>query len=323
MTSTTPSEPGRRRALTIIGVVAGVLILGLVALLTVDGLATTTTHRIDPVTAEAVVLDLTASGAVDVVGTDEDQVSVEVRVRDPLGLVSEDQRLEGERLILESSCTDFWIDFFNPCLVDYVVRVPTSTEISGRARNAAVDVVGLEADVNLSNRNGSMTVEDIEGLVRLETRNGAIDVSEVAGELFLDTRNGSITVSDSTSAGTVEVITSNGSIELTDVSGEEMTLLTNNGRIDVIDGSAPRVTARTNNSSVTMGFSTAPDYLDAETDNGDIEIVLPADAPAYAVEATTSNGSTDTSDIVADPDSAFTIDATTDNGSIRISRDAS
>lgn len=323
MTTPTETNPARRNALIVLGIVAGVLILGLIALLASYSFGSTTTSQADPVTAEAVVVDLRAPGDFEVIATDEGQISVETRVRDPFGRVSNEQRVDGDTLTLESRCSTFWIDFFNPCRVDYVVRVPASTDVSGSTHNTRIEVTGLEAPVDLSNGNGSMTVEDVEGLVRLETSNGAIQVSGTSGNLILETDNGGVTIRDSTAPGVVEVVTSNGSIEVSGTTAEEMRLLTSNGGIDLTEVAAPQISAETGNSSVTMGLSTSPEGLVAETSNGDIEIVLPADAPPYAVEATTSNGDTDTGDLVVDPSAAFTIDANTGNGSIKISRDAS
>lgn len=93
-----------------------------------------------------------------------------------------------------------------------------------------------------------------------------------------------------------------------------------NDRIEIAEASSEVVEVDTNNGEIVIELASSPDHLVATTSNGSIDIVLPAGAPAYAIDASTSNGSSDFSAIATDPDSPFTIDARTDNDDISIRR---
>lgn len=318
MTDANQPDRGRSRALALLGVGVVIVAIALVFMAVTTVMAETTTTSSDPVQADEIVIDLRAPGTFEVIATDDTEVTVEVTVRDPFGWVSEDERLEGSSLILESSCAGRWIWFLDRCRVDYVVRAPASTEISGSIRNGEIEAEGLRADVNLSTNNGSIVLDDIEGTVQLESDNGELQISGVTGEMTLATSNGEIRVFDSIAPGMVQASSDNGEIQVSNTSGD-LDLETSNGSIDVDNTDATVVDARSDNGRITLMLASAPEQITAVTGNGRIEIVLPSDAPAYAVDVSTDNGSTDTGGLVIDPASPFTIDATSDNGSISIS----
>jgi DUF4097 and DUF4098 domain-containing protein YvlB len=64
---------------------------------------------------------------------------------------------------------------------------------------------------------------------------------------------------------------------------------------------------------VQFEFSEAPGSVRARSSNGAIVVILPDDAPAYAVDASTSNGEV-VSDVPADPAATNAIDVETSNG---------
>lgn len=317
MTDTNQPDQGRRRALAILGVLVVVLALALILMSFTTVLADPTTATSDPIEADSVAIDLRAPGDFEVVATDGTEVTVQIRVRDPFGWVSEEERLEDGTLILESSCAGQWIWFLNRCRVDYVVHVPASTEISGSNRNGEIEIKGLRADVDLSTDNGSIVLDDIEGTVQLQSDNGEIGVSDLIGDVTLATSNGEIRVFDSVVLTMVRATSANGEIVVSNTRGD-LELETNNGSIDVDNADATVVNVRSDNGRISMMLASSPDDIVAVTNNGEIEIILPSDAPAYAAQTTTDNGSIDTGDLVIDPASQFSIDARSDNGDITI-----
>lgn len=129
-----------------------------------------------------------------------------------------------------------------------------------------------------STSNGSIRIEGIDGRIDVETSNGAVDLDAVTS--------------------TVSARTSNGAITGTGLLSAEINVSTSNGRIS-------------------LEFEDAPSSLAANTSNGAIEVVLPADAPAYAISTSTSNGDVQNS-IRADPAAEASIDLGTSNGDISL-----
>ncbi len=128
------------------------------------------------------------------------------------------------------------------------------------------------------------------------TANGRIELSRVDGPVDIGTSNGPIVLEGV--SGSVRASTSNGAITATDLASRDVDLRTSNGRIEV-------------------DASQAPERIVARTSNGRIDIALPSDAAPFAVEVSTSNGSTSI-DIRTDPASSQQIDARTSNGDIAI-----
>lgn len=126
--------------------------------------------------------------------------------------------------------------------------------------------------------NGRIDLQSLEGAIDLRTSNGNINVAGVGGPLLLRTSNGTITATGLTSR----------SVDLT-----------------------------TSNGGITATFLIAPTTVSARTSNGGIEVGLPSDSPAFAVDASTSNGQVQTS-IRTDPGATSTLTLHTSNGNIAV-----
>lgn len=135
-----------------------------------------------------------------------------------------------------------------------------------------------ESEISGTTSNGPISLISIDGAISVATSNGAITADDVSSSLALRTSNGPITG--------------------TDISSEDVEVSTSNG-------------------GVRLGFVIAPASVRAATSNGPIEVLLPEDAPAYAVRTSTSNGRVAT-DVRTDPDASGSIDAMTSNGDISI-----
>jgi hypothetical protein len=187
----------------------------------VDTSEETTTHQ-----AQAINLDLSAPGTVQIVPANAETISVEKRTRDLWGKVSTSELVRDGALTIESRCTRGWTVILGDCRADYVIKAPTSTEISGAATNGRVEVEGMQSAVDVTTSNAAITATDVEGPVHLRTSNGDIAVANTTGNLVLDT---------------------------------------NNGRIEVIEARATRVDATTTNSPISITLTTSPRRLVAET----------------------------------------------------------
>lgn len=129
-----------------------------------------------------------------------------------------------------------------------------------------------------------------------------------------DTGNGAIALTGV--ASDVDVRTSNGAIRLDDLEGT-VTARTSNGAIDGSGLTSSRVIADTSNGPIVLEFESSPDTVEARTSNGRVEIYLPEDGPAYAVDANTSNGTVESA-IRTDPSGSARIDVDTSNGDVVI-----
>ena len=121
---------------------------------------------------------------------------------------------------------------------------------------------------------------------------GSIDVDGLSGPLDLDSDNGSV--------------------EVRRVSGA-LRLSTDNGHVEGTDLTSPTVTADSDNGRVTLAFTAAPTTVIATSDNGSVEVVVPDDGEAYALDLSTDNGSR-TEDVPVDSASPRTITISTENG---------
>ena len=126
--------------------------------------------------------------------------------------------------------------------------------------------------------------------VEVNTSNGRIEIDEVTGILTLDTSNGKIEVSDG--LGEVHASTSNGQITVTRFEGI-LDLGTSNGWIEMenVDGI---VDAQTSNGRIAFGgrLVEGVDHR-MSTSNGRIDVAIPSDS-RMIIEARTSNSTIST-----------------------------
>jgi len=131
------------------------------------------------------------------------------------------------------------------------------------------------------------------------TSNGAVSLVGLDGPVDVATSNGAITLEGLTSS--VVARTSNGAITGNGLGSAEVDLVTSNGRIS-------------------LTFINPPSSVAVRSSNGALDVVLPPDAPPFAVETSTSNGSV-TIDIRTDPTASQSISMRTSNGAITLEYD--
>jgi hypothetical protein len=132
--------------------------------------------------------------------------------------------------------------------------------------------------------------------VTVDGDNGKVTAAGFDTALKLSTDNGAVTVSDS--GGPLDVANDNGKITLEGIS-------------------ARSVVARTDNGAIQVGFDTVPDSVDTRSDNGRIQIDVPASKTSYAVTAASDNGRVDV-DVPTDRNSTHVVKARTDNGKVTV-----
>jgi hypothetical protein len=130
----------------------------------------------------------------------------------------------------------------------------------------------------------------------------------------VDANNGRLIVRDVT--GTVRADGDNGSIELARLSGH-VDVSTDNGRVQSSALASEQVVARTRNGQVRLEFAQPPLRVDADSDNGRVDVVLPRTADAYRVDLDTENGSTDVA-VRTDPASRRSVEGRTRNGDVTV-----
>jgi Putative adhesin len=167
------------------------------------------------------------------------------------------------------------------------------TDVSQQLADGQLDLRGSCPAVGSDWCDVSYTVEvpaDIQ--VRADADNGRLRVSGIDGQ--------------------VDLSGDNSSIEITDVSGS-LTVGSDNGSITATGLTSDTVMAETDNGSTLLEFLEPPTTVEARSDNGSVEVIVPNTPDAYAVDMSTDNGE-ETREIRTDPTSSRRITIETDNG---------
>lgn len=150
---------------------------------------------------------------------------------------------------------------------------------SGPFCNADFEVhVPPGVTVVATSRNGDAVVSDVDGGATLTSENGHVEATRLGGSVRLTTDNGDVIGSDLTASAT---------------------------------------TAVSSNGDVSVSFERSPRTALAQSDNGDVEVIVPRGDEMYAVDATTDNGEARTP-IRTDPDGSRRVVARSDNGDVTV-----
>lgn len=126
--------------------------------------------------------------------------------------------------------------------------------------------------------------------------------------------NGRVEVSGSDAA--IDVNGDNGRVVLRDLSGP-LVASTDNGRVEGTDLSSATADVDSDNGSVVLSFAVPPTAVEATTDNGSVEVVVPDDGTAYRLDMATANGDEEQS-VLVDPASDRVIVVRSDNGRVTV-----
>jgi hypothetical protein len=139
-------------------------------------------------------------------------------------------------------------------------------------------VVPRDLEVQVHNSDGSLTLRDLDGPVDLSTSDGSINASNLTGRVKLHSADGSMSA--------------------------------NGLRSDAVE-------ATTSDGSMRLSFAVAPSSVTADSGDGSIEVVVPADGTAYDVTGTTGAGSRDVS-VPTDSNSVRHMQLSTGDGSLKV-----
>lgn len=169
----------------------------------------------------------------------------------------------------------------------FVIRVDAPEALRNKSVGASFTIrVPQACGVDARTSNGSIGLARL-GPVAASTSNGRIQLEDISGTVQADSSNGSIVAVRV--HGSLQAQTSNGSVHLTRVQGD-CRVETSNGRIEVEEADG-LLELETSNGGIELHCAAGPQNLDAtlRSSNAGIAIVLPSDARA-AIELNTSNG---------------------------------
>jgi len=109
---------------------------------------------------------------------------------------------------------------------------------------------------------------------------------------------------------------SNGEVQAANLSGPAL-LTSSNGDVTAAGMQGESIEARSDNGAVSVDVVEAPDRLVAESDNGDVDVAVPDDGTAYALDLFTDNG-TASGDIRTDPGADRSLRIRSDNGDVSV-----
>jgi hypothetical protein len=275
-----------------------------------DVVETSTTHA----DVNRVQLDLRAVGDVELVIAERDDVLVEKRVETTGRGIDVDESVAGGTLTVSSTrCPNDWFILATRCAASFVIHAPPGTELMGAAAHGALTLDGPTGSVDVSTRHGDVDARGIVGPAHLETRHGNVTVTGVEGAVTLDTRHGNVEVVDP--AGTVRVTSGHGRVAVRGGEGD-LHLDTRHGSIIVSGTRSGTAEMTTRFGDVEFHPGSAPTPVRIETSHGDVDVRLPADAPAYAVSTSASGAAR--VEIATDPDSDHHLDVRTRHGTITV-----
>jgi DUF4097 and DUF4098 domain-containing protein YvlB len=155
----------------------------------------------------------TAAGRVEVIGEERRDVQAEVTVAGSLGRgPRHTEWVDGERLICRAG---WWAPPFGFGWVDYRLRVPAGTAVTGSSGGGSALVDGVDGEVDVRSSAGTVTGRRLAGRVRLHSSAGTVVGSELSAPAAeADTSAGSVRLDFLTPPDRVEARSSAGSVDV-------------------------------------------------------------------------------------------------------------
>ncbi len=172
----------------------------------------------------------------------------------------------------------------------YTVTVPEQYKIDAHTADGAVAVAGITGSVVVKTSDGRLTFERITGPIDGHTSDGAITLKDCKGEVKAQTSDGFIEAVNG--EGGLQLVDSDGTITIRNHCGS-MSARTSDGNIrcENVEGTLEAITS---DGSIEASMKSAPpgDWKLATSD-GSITVAVPRDA-GFEVDAATSDGSVHT-----------------------------
>lgn len=154
-----------------------------------------------------------SGGRIELIGTSDDTVHVVATIDDGLRATRNEERRDGDRLLLESSCGFL---LAQRCGTTYRIEVPTSVSVLIRNDAGSVKVSDIDGDVDINSDGGGIELARIGGVVHARSDAGAVTgvaltgghvtADSDAGRVSLDFDRAPTAVSATSDAGSVEVL---------------------------------------------------------------------------------------------------------------------
>jgi hypothetical protein len=169
----------------------------------------------------------TARGSIDVRGSSENRVDIEV-IRIAKTSDSDEAKEIYEYLRLDFKQTDNDVTIkgikttdlskkLNKLRVKFILSVPQSYNVNLKTSGGSISVDDLEGTVDIRTSGGSLDLNNIKGPVTGKTSGGSISIGTVDGNVKANTSGGSIRIDNA--YGTVKAHTSGGGITVNEVMG--------------------------------------------------------------------------------------------------------
>jgi Toastrack DUF4097 len=133
-------------------------------------------------------------GSVRVVARDRDDIELRAYVSDGLGDTDHDERVRGNRLLIDGDCT-FPIAYW--CTASYTLLVPRDVKLVVWSGSGDVTVTGTTADVDLTTEHGDVDASRLRGATaRASTDDGSIRLGFAAPPMQVEasSADGDVTV---------------------------------------------------------------------------------------------------------------------------------
>jgi hypothetical protein len=133
-------------------------------------------HDHTVVTAPVRSVDISSGGgSVSAIGTTGRNVVVDAAVSEGLFAATNQVAVQGDRLILRSSCPPMFNTF---CQVNYTVHMPRSLPLRIRSDGGSIHVDGVGGDLDLASSGGGVHVTGSRGQLRLRSSGGGISATD-------------------------------------------------------------------------------------------------------------------------------------------------
>lgn len=208
----------------------------------------------------------TSGGSIEFLGTESDEVRVEMYVRRSGRYLSKSDTdldefdlevgLTGSNLKAHASRKSGnrgWFSSANQMSISFIVYVPKNSVVKGVTSGGSVAAENLNGTVELRTSGGTVRLTGISGAVEARTSGGAININDVNGSIDARTSGGSIRATNA--HGIINLRTSGGSITVTDCSGQ--------------------VDARTSGGSIRADLEEVSESLNLRTSGGSITMTVP------------------------------------------------
>ncbi len=189
--------------------------------------------------------------------SDEDARRIANRVEVRIGQVGD--RIEVQTLYPETGWS-FWGDA--EVLVHVNILAPARSDLDVSTADGKLTVSGFEGDLRLSTEDGDLSVSACSGVARVSAEDGDVSLRDFRGDVDAGIEDGDLTVEGQ--LGRLSADAEDGDVDVRLLDGSVMTA---DWRVEAADGGV-RI-------QVPEGFAA---NLDVDTDDGSIDIDLPATA---------------------------------------------